>query len=199
VNDGNERLGDRDELDGPKLDWLIEQALGSYTAREPRAGLEQRVLSRIAAAEAERSRHGWSWKPAWALAAAVALLAVVVTPVWFRSVRPETAVVHTPAVAEVQHSLPAAPLTARTARTTRHTFNPPFIAPLTPRSRVAGAAPEALEVASNAGPGPMERAMVAPADDKSLAEESTTLKPATLKLIELKPITIDPIQIRALN
>jgi hypothetical protein len=40
----------------------------------------------------------------------------------------------------------------------------------------------------------MERATVAPIDDKGPADELATLKPITLK-----PITIAPIQIGALN
>jgi hypothetical protein len=190
VNDGNERLGSRDELGNlDKLDSQIDQALGSYTAREPRAGLEQRVLSRIAAAEAERARtHGWSWKPAWVLAAAMALIAVVVIPVWYRPVRPETAVVHkpeihSPAVAEVGNSSQAAPLPVHT---TRHT--------LIPHGRVAAAEPEVTEMAAKTSPGPIEREANAPMDDKPLTDEPTTLKP-----IMLKPITIAPIQIAALN
>jgi hypothetical protein len=189
VNDGNERLGGRDELDGLRLDSLIDQALGSYTAREPRAGLEQRILSHVAAVEAERARtHGWGWKPAWALAAAMALMAVVAIPVWYRPVRPETAVVHTPeihspAVAEVGNSSQATPLATRTAR---HT--------LIPHGRVAVAEPEVTEMAANARPASMEREANAPMDDQPLTGEPTTLKP-----IMLKPITIAPIQIAALN
>jgi hypothetical protein len=197
VNDGNERLGGRDELGNlDRLDSQIEQALGSYTAREPRAGLEQRILSHVAAVEAERARtHGWGWKPAWALAAAMALMAVVAIPVWYRPVRPETAVVHTPeihspAVAEVGNSSQATPLAARTVRTTRHTFAPPF----TPYGRIAIAEPEVTEMAANARPASIERVANAPMDDQPLTGEPTTLKP-----IMLKPITIAPIQIAALN
>jgi hypothetical protein len=207
VNDGNERQGSRDELGNlDKLDSQIEQALGSYTAREPRAGLEQRILSHVAAVEAERARtHGWGWKPAWALAAAMALMAVVAIPVWYRPVRPETAVVHTPeirrpAAAEVGHPSQAAPLTARAARTTRYTFT----SPLTPYGRVAAAEPEVLEIAAKTSAGASERATNAPVDDKPPADESATLtpamfKPAMFKPIELKPITIAPIQIAVLN
>jgi hypothetical protein len=192
MSDGNGRLGNVDEaglgsgdLDGLRLEGVIDQALGSYTPREPRAGLESRVLSHIAAAEAERSRHGWSWKPAWALAAAMALLVVVGVPLSYRLGRQETAVarsseVHQPEVAEVQHAAPAAPLADR------HT--------VTPHRRVAAAEHEEVEVAANTGTVRMEQRMIAPSDDKQPTDEMGTLKP-----IALKPITIAPIQIAALN
>ena len=47
------------------LDKLIDGALSAYSAAEPLAGLEQRVLGRVRAAQASRRRR---WR--WALAAA---------------------------------------------------------------------------------------------------------------------------------
>lgn len=186
--DGNDRRGgmDRDGMD--RLDQIIDQALESYTEREPRAGLEQRVLSRIAAAETERGGFRWGWKPVWALSAVVVLLAVVAIPVWFRMVQPETAMVHSPeihrpAVAGVRPSLQAAPLAAHPARRT-----------LASRGRVGIDETAMLEGAANAKPEPMERVNFAAIAEKPQANEPDTLKP-----IMLNPITIAPIQIRALN
>ena len=88
-----------------------------------------------------------------------------------------------PAVAEVGHSVQAAPLTARSVR---HA--------LTSHERIAGAKAEGMEIAANTSPAAMERASVAPVEDKPSADEVSTLKPITLK-----SITIAPIQIAALN
>jgi hypothetical protein len=188
MKDGNGRLDDGDGRGVDKFDGLIDLALGSYTPRDPRAGLESRILSRIAAAEVEQSRSGWSWKPAWALAAAMALLAVAGVPLGYRLGWQESAVTHRPeirqpAVAEVGHSVQAAPLTARSVR---HA--------LTSHERIAGAKAEGMEIAANTSPAAMERASVAPVEDKPSADEVSTLKPITLK-----SITIAPIQIAALN
>jgi hypothetical protein len=201
MNDGNDGMGvgdgtglDGDDLDRLDEDGLIEQSLRSYTPREPRAGLESRVLSHVAAAEAERSWRGWGWK--LALAAAMALLAVVLAPVGYRLLRQDTAVVQSPevrlpAVGEARQIAQAAPLLARTDRhTMQHRFTRPFPA----RGGVAGAESVGMKIAANRIPRAMERATVAPIDDKGPADELATLKPITLK-----PITIAPIQIGALN
>ncbi|MGA2851507.1 MAG: hypothetical protein ABSE46_21095 [Terracidiphilus sp.] len=199
MSDGNAGSGGWDESGlegghGDQLDGLIEQALGSYTAREARAGLESRVLSRIAAAEAERGRWGWSWKPAWALAAAMAVLAVVGVPLGYRLGRQEAVVVHGPesrqtAVAEAGRAAPTGPLAAPTAGRAAGSAG----RALTPHGRVAAAAPEGMEMAAKAGPAAVGRAMNAPLDDKQTDE------PGTLKPITLKPITIASIQIAAVN
>lgn len=174
----NEWLHERDEVDG-----LIDEALGSYTPREPRAGLESRVLSHVAAAEAERGRRGWSWRAA--LAAAMALLALVWVPMGYRLMLQKTAVEHgpeirQPAVGGVRHSAQADSSDAR--HTVAH------------HGRVATARHEGVEIRANTRSAAVERADVAPIDDKGAADEQATLKPITLT-----PITIAPIEIAALN
>jgi hypothetical protein len=91
MNDDNNRLRSLDHLD-----TLIDRALASYTPREPRPGLTERVL-RSQATEAAVNRL-WSrtYKPIWALAAAAALLAVAVIPLWFKSAPPAIVVAQRP-------------------------------------------------------------------------------------------------------
>lgn len=52
-----------------ELDRILDDALGSYGDREPRPGLERRVLARVAAARPGR-RLGWWWVAAGATACA---------------------------------------------------------------------------------------------------------------------------------
>jgi hypothetical protein len=192
VKDGNDGLGGWDEGDPESgaLDGVIDQALGSYTAREPRAGLDQRVLSAIAAAEAERGRRGWSWKPAWALAAAMALLAVAGIPLSYRLGRQETAVAHGPAVRTPAVGQPVQPVAPLVTRNARHTLTRPFPA----RGGVANAEPVGMEIAANTYRAPLVRATAAAMDGGQAGDGPDTLTPITLK-----PITIAPIKIAALN
>ena len=104
-----------------QLDTLIDRALASYTPAEPRPGLEQRILASVAAASRPRT---WGWRPAWALAAAVALVAVAAIPLAFKSMHPTIAVVHLavvapPAVAEARQSSQAASAPANPVRHAR--------------------------------------------------------------------------------
>lgn len=102
MNDDNNRLRSLDRLDS-----LIDRALDSYTPREPRPGLTERVLSSQASVAA--ANHLWSrtYKPIWALAAAAALLAVAVIPLWFKSPPPAIVVAPRPGQASVEPSLRA--------------------------------------------------------------------------------------------
>ena len=95
MNDDNDRLHGQDNLD--TLDNLIDRALNSYTSREPRPGLTERLLSSRASVAAVDHLRLRSDKPIWALAVAVTLLTVAVIPLWFKSPRPFPAVVHPPA------------------------------------------------------------------------------------------------------
>lgn len=61
------------------LDQVLDQALTSYVAQEPRTGIEQRVLARIRSEGAVRRFTWWRWA-LLAPAAACALLAVVLWP-----------------------------------------------------------------------------------------------------------------------
>jgi hypothetical protein len=61
----------RDTLDG-----MLDNALACYSGAEPLAGLEERVLHRVHASEATR-RRPIGWAVAFALAAALVLVAIV--------------------------------------------------------------------------------------------------------------------------
>lgn len=61
-----------DEKD--QMDNLIDQALESYTPREARPGLEQRIMAMVVAGSSLQKR---SWKPVWAVSAALAAAAVL--------------------------------------------------------------------------------------------------------------------------
>jgi hypothetical protein len=62
----------RDELDS-----MLDDALACYSGAEPLAGLEDRVLHRVRASEVTR-RRPIGWAVAFALAAALVLVAIVV-------------------------------------------------------------------------------------------------------------------------
>ena len=67
--------------EGDERDRLLDEALSSYSAEEPRPGLEQRVLNRIRA-EAGARRRAWAQ---WYIAIpALCLLAVVALVGWPR-------------------------------------------------------------------------------------------------------------------
>ena len=72
-----------------ELDRLLDSALRKYSAAEPRAGLEGRVLARLRSEDAI-VRKPTAWR--WALAAAVAVIAILVAVAW----RPRN---HSPVVA----------------------------------------------------------------------------------------------------
>ena len=62
-----------------EFDRLLDSALGKYAAVEPRAGLEERVLANLRAESNQRSSQAW-W--GWALAAALAVIAIAVGLEW---------------------------------------------------------------------------------------------------------------------
>jgi hypothetical protein len=82
---GNEQPSEKDALD-----VALDAALRKYSAVEPRAGLEQRILAQLQT-ECSRlpNRSWWRWSAAGAIAA---LLAFTLTLAW-RSSRTTTAVV----------------------------------------------------------------------------------------------------------
>ena len=59
-----------------ELDKILEDGLASYSSGEPWPGLEDRVLSRVAAAGAARKRRIWRWMIVAVPAAACLLLGV---------------------------------------------------------------------------------------------------------------------------
>ena len=86
------------------LDNLIDGALSSYTPSAERPGLEQRILASVAAASRPRLS---SWRPLWALTAALALVAIIIIPLAIKSTRPTIAVLSPPTL--TVHSSQAAP------------------------------------------------------------------------------------------
>jgi hypothetical protein len=88
--DANWRASENDALDRE-----LDAALTKYTAVEPRAGLEERILANLRTQrEHAASRSWWGWRPAIALAAALAVLVAV--SLWIS--RKPTEVVHRPPV-----------------------------------------------------------------------------------------------------
>ena len=67
-----------DQNDERKLDDLLDSALASYSAVEPRAGLESRILARIQDA-AEQQERWWCTRWLWAGRVAAAVAAIVLS------------------------------------------------------------------------------------------------------------------------
>ncbi len=163
-----------------RLDTLMDRALASYTPAEPRPGLEQRILASVAAASQPRIA---SWRPVWALAAAVTLVAVATILFSFKSSHPTIAVLHPaavapPVVAEARQSPPAAPALASPAR---HT--------LAAHLRPAATEPAVPEPAAQSSSGFIATLAITPLRNQPLTDQA----------IEFKPLSIAPIRIAALN
>ncbi|HTR25082.1 MAG TPA: hypothetical protein VMI10_13960 [Terriglobales bacterium] len=60
-----------------EVDRWIDEGLSVYAKAEPRAGIEGRVLARLAEARSESRRGAWSWG-GWVLAGALGLIIVAV-------------------------------------------------------------------------------------------------------------------------
>jgi hypothetical protein len=160
-----------------KFDSLIDRALASYTPAEPRPGLEQRILASVAAAGHPRTGV---WRPAWALAAAAVIVAVVAIPLAFKSMHPTVAVVHpaTAAPAEVAIARQSSTAVSAPANPARHAHAHP-----------AASQPAVPEAASKSSLALIATLTIAPIRNQPLTDEA----------IEFKSITIDPIRIAALN
>jgi hypothetical protein len=160
-----------------EYDSLIDRALASYTPAEARPGLEQRILASVSSASRPRT---WSWRPAWALAAAAALIAIVAIPLVLKSMHSTVALIHTaavapPAVVEARQSPQAALAPANPARHAR--------------AHPAATETAVSEAAANSSPTLIASLAIAPIRNQPLTDEA----------IELKPITIAPVRIAALN
>jgi hypothetical protein len=168
----------RDELDN-----LIDSTLSGYSTAEPLAGLEQRVLNRVRAAEASRRRRRF-----WTLAAlagpAFAALAILLL---IRPGAPPPA--------------PVARVTAPAVRVAPESpAPPPAVSPEKPRPSVSGRAPVARPSPQrelpkrNVFPTP---APVTP-EERMLVELAVShpqqLLIQPVEHIEIKPIEIAPLQ-----
>jgi len=104
-----------DDAKGIDLDRTLDAALEKYAAVEPRAGLEDRILANLRAAQKESPvRSGWRWHAV----AAVAVLVIVVAVVALRSGRPSHPAIakHPPATeAPLRQTAVAAPAGAENA------------------------------------------------------------------------------------
>ncbi|HKV95782.1 MAG TPA: hypothetical protein VJW20_24785 [Candidatus Angelobacter sp.] len=66
-----------DQNDERKFDDLLDSALASYSAVEPRPGLESRILARIQDAAEQQQDRWWSTRWLWAGTAIAALIVVI--------------------------------------------------------------------------------------------------------------------------
>lgn len=94
-----------DQNDGRKLDDLLDSALASYSAVEPRPGLEGRILARIQKA-AEQPQTQW-WSTRWLVVGGVAaaIVVIVLSVLFSRPVeKPQQVQVHKeqPAMSDAQ-------------------------------------------------------------------------------------------------
>jgi hypothetical protein len=60
--------------DKDKLDRLLDQTLAEYSDAKPRAGLEQRILAKLAA---QQDQRGWRWRWLWVAGPVLVAMALV--------------------------------------------------------------------------------------------------------------------------
>ena len=190
--------GEKDNLDN-----LIDRSLASYTPREARHGLEQRILAAVAAGSSPRKL---SWKPVWAFAAALLLLAAVAIPLWIMPGRPQTTIAHRAPAGQVEYSPQARPALASSTQNTLNsglrrasaTVNLPLQTQFgQPRptqeellmARFAAREPDLLDALAKSKPD-----LDAPVTITAIPDNPVATEP-----VEMKPITIAPIQITSLN
>jgi hypothetical protein len=160
-------MAERDELDR-----LLDSALASYSDAEPLAGIEERVLRRVARSK----RRPWLWWLAGAVPAAACLLVLLT---------------NREAIAPPQ--LPVAPRAVETAQTRPEPAvvkAPPKPRPVQRRPQVArqDQFPIAMPLTAQER-GLLELAAVAP--------EALLVKPAVA--IEIEPIQIKPLDLSGTN
>lgn len=179
-------MTNHDEFDG-----LLHEALGEYREAEPLAGIESRILSRIAQPETRRNRFVLRWAIALACAAAIA------AAVWFgigrRTPRPappsEAAAIqpaenapvptHAPvAVASAPDTAEVRKAASRTAPQSTHTQTATQVKPAVfPSPAPLTAEERAFLAALNQSPSTM-----------TVASEPE--KPITIAEIEIKPLVL---------
>jgi len=112
--------------DHDQFDRLLDKGLSEYASVTPRAGLEQRLLARLATPEAERR---WNWHWIWAAVPALAVILIVI----FFTARPnpkhEIAVSKAPSSAQPRPIKPRAIIEVPPAP-------PPQVATVRPQARV---------------------------------------------------------------
>ena len=169
------------------LDSMLDDALACYSSAEPLAGLEERVLHGVRASDVTR-RRPIGWAVAFALAAALVLMAIVMKTPRYAVTKPgEIARRETPPVAG-----PAA------------NVERPGIASQQRHSRVAARrAPSSLPKQEQfPAPAPLtteERALrsFVERDPAEAQQVFAQLRKRTNEPIEIQPIQIAPLQINA--
>jgi len=192
--------GEKDNLDN-----LIDRALTSYTSREARPGLEQRIFAAVAAAGSPRA-HVRSWKPAWAFAAVLLLLTAGSIPLWIRPGPLQVTVARRAPAGQVEYSPQAKPALGSSMQRPLHRVSRRASAAVSlplptqfgqPRptkeellmARLAAKEPELADVLAKSKPD-----LDAPVTITAIPDNPVATEP-----VEMKPITIAPIQISSLN
>ena len=172
--------GEKDNLDN-----LIDRSLASYTPREARHGLEQRILAVVAAGSSPRKL---SWKPVWAASAALAVAAVLLVALLLsRPFTPGSGLAgnkrqpQVPGLSASAHSQPAAPSPSI------HRAPIQRIAPPTPARQ-----PTQRELITQL----LANSPEAVASLAQTAEEQD--KPIDFQPVRVDPLVIEPIQITAI-
>lgn len=188
-----------------RQDHLIDRALASYTPREARPGLEQRIFAAVAA-EGSSSPHVRSWKPVWAFAAVLLLLAAGSIPLWIRPGPLQVTVARRAPAGQVEYSPQAKPALGSSMQRPLHRVSRRASAAVSlplptqfgqPRptkeellmARLAAKEPELADVLAKSKPD-----LDAPVTITAIPDNPVATEP-----VEMKPITIAPIQISSLN
>jgi len=112
-----------DDSDDKFLDELLNASVRHYSDEPPREGLEGRVLARLRSERAAKARRLW----AWALAAGVAAIVVIIVGIALRKpvpVNPAITSQHVSAPQRTAENLPAGPAVALRTAPARHRSRP---------------------------------------------------------------------------
>jgi hypothetical protein len=125
----DERRREKDDLD-----LALDAALAKYAAVEPRAGLEQRILTQLQAENARLPNRSW-WQ--WSAACAIAVLLACMLALAWRSNRPAKLVVQRPSApverapsatqVEATGEIQTAAAIRQIHKATRHQVRPPAV------------------------------------------------------------------------
>jgi len=175
-----------------QLDSLIDGALASYTPREARPGLEQRVLSSLTSVTDEGRPRMWNWRLVWTFAVAALLVIAVAAPFWLRQDHSGAAVARRPSIDYAKPPAPAVPVPfrPRNAAALKPSRRPP-LGP-TKNPRLARRQPTQQQLIAQL----LANAPEAVASLARLAEEQEKpidIKPIVAGQLVIEPITITPI------
>lgn len=118
--DKNPDSSEIEKLPDDEMNRMLDAALAGYTAMEPRAGLEERILANLGAEQTRIPSRAW-WQ--WRLAGAVAVILIIGALAW-RSTRPSQPALANHPPAAIQHpstqETNPAPYTAAEVTTAKH-------------------------------------------------------------------------------